>query len=138
MKPKPLNLEFERLYDFFPYEEVEKLMLKIDKEGHNFPHYTTCKTCEADFEEVVRFTIKYVKQRIKSACEFYLQFQSKPFILFYYQNYLTKKQISELMKIIEEIENSPPDIAFEQLYPKYNEWLFKLAFNFKEGENEKI
>ncbi|RLE44269.1 hypothetical protein DRJ22_06090 [Candidatus Woesearchaeota archaeon] len=132
-KLKPLNLDFESLYDFFPYKEVEKLMLKIDREGHNFPHYTTCKTCEADFEEVVRFTIKYVKQRIRSACEFYLRYKDSP----------------ELLRIEQEIE--PPE-QFREYYAEskiknvsvvswdlkqYNEWLFKLAFNLKE-EKENV
>jgi len=65
-KNKPLNLEFKHLYEFIPFKEVEKLMLKISKEGHSFPHWTTCKTCEDDFEEVVKLTLKYVKQHIKS------------------------------------------------------------------------
>ena len=33
-------------------EEKIKLMRRIAKEGHSFPHYDTCATCEEDFDEV--------------------------------------------------------------------------------------
>jgi len=135
-KPKPLNLDFESLYDFFPYKEVEKLMLKIDREGHNFPHYTTCKTCEADFEEVVRFTIKYVKQRIKSACEFYLKYRDKP------ELFAKEREEHEVRQYIREVEKILDHKNFYWVMGKlakfeYNDWLFRLAFNLKEDEDGK-
>ena len=41
-----------------------KLMLKIAKEGHSFPHYDTCKTCEEDFDLVCTFAISELEKRI--------------------------------------------------------------------------
>lgn len=35
--------------------EKDKLMVSIAKEGHSFPHYWTCKTCEDDFDMVADF-----------------------------------------------------------------------------------
>ena len=125
MKPKPLNFNFESLYDFFPYEEVEKLMLKISKEGHSFPHYTTCKTCEADFEEVVRFTFKYVKQRIKSACEFYLRYENDPKLLVKEHYHLLKKMEDDDIWAFTLLLTAPD---LEIKINEYNKWLFKLAF----------
>jgi len=79
----------------------------------------------------------YTFYDVKSACEFYLKYQNKPFILFNHGSHLlNEKQFIELKKIIDKIENSPPDIAFEELYPKYNEWLFKLAFKDVMGDRK--
>ena len=48
-----------------------KMMLRIAKEGHSFPHWDTCRTCEEDFDEVFEAgkaeAIKQLKQIIKES-----------------------------------------------------------------------
>jgi len=116
MKPKPLDLEVKKLINKFGYDESLNLSPLAENIG-------------LAFNDNIEKLIEEIKQQIKQACEFYLKYQSKPFILLNYgYHLLTEKQLIELKNIINKIENSPPDIAFEQLYPEYNEWLFKLAF----------
>lgn len=33
-----------------------ELMKLISKEGHSFPHYNTCKTCEDDFDTITKWS----------------------------------------------------------------------------------
>ena len=72
----------------------------------------------------------YAEEDIKSACNFYLRYKDNP-ILFQKEQveYLNVKIIS----IIEQMKNIDLEIdKFGDLLNQYNEWLFKLAFNFKE------
>jgi hypothetical protein len=41
---------------------VEKEIIKISKETHNFPHYTTCHTCEDGWDMQIDFLIKELKK----------------------------------------------------------------------------
>jgi len=106
IEPRPLDLDAKNL---IPPEEKQALMIKIAKEGHSFPHHITCQTCEEDFDQVVNLTLKFVKQRIREACEFYLRYKDNPGLLL--------KEHSKLEKISDR--------------RAYNEWLFKLAFGLK-------
>ena len=102
MKPKPLNLE-----------EIEKSAIK-----------------ELNIREsgAVLKTIDFVRQHIKSACEFFLQFKNDPSVFFalypqYYDDF--EKNYGPLSKNLEDTT-------------LFNEWLFKLAFKdvFKERDKE--
>ena len=75
--------------------------------------------------------VKTLKQRIKSACDFFLRYKGNPSLL-----------IMERPELKEEVENMFLDRYSTAKYgvnvwrlEQYNEWLFKLAFNF--GGDEK-
>lgn len=36
-------------------ETKHEIMLRMSKEGHSFPHWDTCGTCEDDFDEVCKW-----------------------------------------------------------------------------------
>jgi len=111
-KSEPLDLEF-------------KTILEIIR-NPNAGDYTKAYAIE-----------NYIKQRIKSTCEFYLRYKDKPELL--------KKEHSEFKEEVEKfiikkhpiLQNIFDYTAFN--LREYNEWLFKLAFKsvFKEEENEK-
>ena len=46
---------------------LEKTIIKISRETHNFPHYTTCSTCEDGWDMQLDFLIKRVKLLKKKA-----------------------------------------------------------------------
>jgi len=68
-------------------------------------------------------TFEDLRQRIKSACEFYLRYKDKPELLI--------KEHPEFFEIIKRIQKNYFDWSYY-----YNEWLFKLAFKpiFEDGE----
>lgn len=128
MKPEPLNLDKSKLISV---SEFKELINRISKTGHSFPHGDTCRTCESDCEEVIDFTLKKVKQRIKSACEFYLRYKDNPRLLGKEHPLLIEK-VNELyrkhIEIEEELgENYDP--KSKTFIDEYNLWLFKLAFS---------
>jgi len=74
-----------------------------------------------------------IKQRIKSACEFYLEWCNNPktFIIWYED----KRKVNELIKFMEHWFGEYWQDKFDSLEDKrikiilrYNDWLFKLAF----------
>ena len=110
-KPQPLDLDF-------------KTILEIIR-NPNAGDYTKAYAIE-----------NYIKQCIKSACEFYLRYKDKPELL--------KKEHSEFKEEVEKfiikkhpiLQNIFDYTAFN--LREYNKWLFKLAFKsvFEEKENE--
>ena len=46
-------------------KRLEREILKISKETHNFPHYTTCRTCEDGWDMEIDFLIKELKKSSK-------------------------------------------------------------------------
>ena len=82
---------------------------------------------------------EYMRQQIKSACEFYLKYKDKPKLLG--KDYpLFIEKIDEIYKKRIEAEealgpNYEPSNSFTE---EYNEWLFKEAFKcvLEEKENE--
>ena len=72
---------------------------------------------------IIEFIIKELKQRIKSACEFYLKYKDKPELLI--KEHPEYKSEIGTLRYLEFKE----ELNFEE---EYNTWLFKLAFNFKE------
>ena len=115
-KPQPLDLneeDFKFIDNFFEKHRI--------KEG-------------SGLKPLVSFAINEYKQRLKSACEFYLRYKDKPELL-----------IKEYPKYEEEInnflfwgfpKNNPITHELEKkgfkvrgyINSDYNEWLFKLAF----------
>jgi len=120
MKPEPLNLDIQ---------------LKVNltyKWGNEYDFINFKKGYEKGFSEAQKVILKIVKQRIKSACEFYLRYKDNPKLL-----------ISEHKKYYDDVVGnffrSFNSKTLEEYYDidKYNEWLFKLAFKaMLEGENQ--
>jgi len=86
--------------------------------------------------------IAEIKQRIKEACEFYKEWWNNPktFVIWYED----KRKVNELIKFMEHWFGEYWQDKFDSLEDKrikiilkYNEWLFKLAFNLKE-EKENV
>lgn len=44
-------------------------MLRISKEGHSFPHYSTCRTCIEDFDEIAELTIDSTLRVVWDFCD---------------------------------------------------------------------
>jgi len=84
MKPQPLDLE-----------KIEEEI--IDRFNEHQPH---------ELQEELDLIKEVLKQRIKSACEFYLRYKDK----------------------LELLEKEHPNLVEYDKNMKYNDWLFKLAF----------
>jgi len=85
-----------------------------------------------EIQEVVEFTIKEIKHRIKSACEFYLRYKNNPELLI-----KEHPEYEEDVKMfLDEYETAKAGVNVWYLR-KYNEWLFRLAFkDVLEGEEK--
>jgi len=92
MKPKPLDLE--------------ELWSKEETLNRNYNGL--------EVHNLKRELLSKVKQRIKSACEFYLKYKDKPELLF--------EEKREYRVILAHLFGDDKDTS------RYNEWLFKLAF----------
>jgi len=135
MKQKPLNLE-----------EIEPLNLKdIEK---NLPgiikraiFVVTKKEAIDLVPELVKENIKEIKQRIKSACNFYLRYKDNPELLIKEHPEYEAEFINSDFKLVR-FPLPPMETAFfieleDGELDKYNTWLFKLALNFKEEKCQK-
>ena len=124
MKNEPLDwMEIE--------QKIGEIMAK-----EKFPY---CNVSVKARQEIMYVLLKklvpFIKQRIKSACEFYLRYKDNP-ILFWKEQEKYKKQFKKKFGNVV--------IAGEEMRPfndwknQYNKWLFKLAFKsiFEEKENE--
>ena len=104
MKPQPLD-----------FEEIEELIYKIMSE-EKFPY---CRVNAKARQEIMNTLserlVPFIKQRIKSACEFYLRYKDNLELFI--------KEHKEYKDEIEEKDN-----IFFLGGLSYNEWLFKLAF----------
>jgi len=112
MKPEPLNLEelSEHLAD-----------IVFNFYGHGRGEIKTA------FKKVIT-------HRIKSACEFFMQYRNNPEFLYNEYELLTEEEKAELERFIERLSESAnsyeTDCAsvINDIMDDYNEWLFKLAF----------
>ena len=103
MKPQPLDLE----------GIDEKMIEELNKKQ---PH---------DLQTEIDIFKQAIKQRLKSACEFYLKYKDNPDLLMKEQPEYekeTKKFYSKGRK------TKHRDIIGMWHLDEYNEWLFKLAF----------
>jgi len=114
---KPLDLE-EFRWDGSEFGE----------EYHSYPTEAEREIVYAVTNTAVKFhngDIDKIKQRLKSACEFYLRYKDRPALL--------AKEIPKYRKEVEkfgEREALFPVLhrTYEWDFKKYNKWLFKLAF----------
>jgi len=124
VKPEPLNLEDIR-------KEVIELMIK--KQPYSL------QLLEANFPsryweiigEIILYTHKILKQRIKKACNFYDRYRDKPELLI--------KEHPEYLSDVVKICGYTPINVYPTKYKikpnkGYDEWLFKLTFNFQRGD----
>ena len=124
MKPKPLDL-----WDI--EQKLGEIMAK-----KKFPY---CKVSAKARQEILNVLLEEVmqkiKQRIKSACEFYLRYKDNPELLV--KEYPEFKEEVEQFRILSLLTGKYIHGNYYD-YDKYNEWLFKLAFKdvFKENDSE--
>ncbi len=128
-------------------------MSEEDKNGHKL------KSLDLDFGEILKIVEadfgdfrkayeieKYIKQRIRVACEFYLRYKDDPELLIKeYPEY--KKEIEErnkeFLSVTENLKQSLiPDVVkgvvLSFKHKEYNDWLFKLAFKSVLDEELKL
>ena len=128
MKNEPLDwMEIE--------QKIGEIMAK-----EKFPY---CNVSVKARQEIMYVLLKklvpFIKQHIKSACEFYSRYKDNPELLIQehpeYENTLTRflKDLPFAVPFNEKMFNP---LYFD--YKKYNKWLFNLAFKsvFEEKENE--
>jgi len=119
VEPKPLDLD-----------EIEKEVRKkaYDREfGKSVSDVVPVVHPVVDLEDIIRM-LKEIKQRIKSACEFYLRYKDNPDLLIKEQNWVLELEYEG------NIIGNMFDYAYgcwEGIWDnigRYKEWLFKLAF----------
>jgi len=124
-EPKPLNFERARLE--IRKEVLEWLYKDIKQPDEYLVSLAIAHAVRKSFE------------RVKSACEFYLEWWNNPktFIIWYED----KRKVNELIKFMEHWFGEYWQDKFDSLEDKrikiilkYNEWLFKLAFGLREDE----
>ena len=106
-KPQPLDLwEIEQM--------IGEIMAK-----EKFPY---CKVSVKARQEIMRVLLEklipFIKQRLKSACEFYLRYKDNPNLFLNEQKEFAEEVIDKFYDETKGWKN----------LDKYNEWLFKLAF----------
>ena len=133
MKPQPLDLEeFEIIGVKIPKKAWSVLVSGEDFDEERFRKYWKTTTEKENkyrnmiitqllevTKESIRLTTKEIKQRIKSACEFYLRYKDKPAVLWKEREEYRRNLIK-----LDKLEND----YFRFDMDEYNEWLFKLAF----------
>ncbi|MCD6434531.1 MAG: hypothetical protein J7L14_02885 [Candidatus Diapherotrites archaeon] len=120
MKPKPLNFEdtISRLKD--EIQQIEEELYEIKKDEKLFRRediinlYKYKLLWRKTEVQTMITLIKNVKQRIKSACEFYLRYKDKPELLFEEK----RKYRATLAHLFGDDKNTS----------RYNKWLFELIF----------
>jgi len=113
---KPLDLEgvktkvLEEFVEltFGTDKPIELLLKTLDNKDNVFTQRETL----ALFLDLFNNVMDEIKQRIKSACEFYLKYENKPTLLWRERKELVKKH----RKFLSDLDD-------------YNKWLFKLAFS---------
>ena len=122
--PQPLDLE--DLKEFAPNELVKAIMSQMIYGLYKEEKLVDTKEEAIELaQDLLTEILDEIKQRLKSACEFYLRYKDKPALL--------AKEIPKYKKEIEkfgEKEVLSPVLhrTYEWDFKKYNEWLFCLAF----------
>jgi len=117
--PKPEPLDFEEVY-----KKIREWAIKngqVSYEGATIQITPTPK-------EITKKTIEEIKQRIKSACEFYLRYKDNSNLLINEHPEYERENIVDCA-LIEPIEETRA---------KYNDWLFKLAFKDIFNKDDKL
>ncbi len=132
MNPKPLDLEELAKLEHNQWVKWSKSI--AESETISKKRLLRWKKLRVSYETLTekekerdRKWARKVLQRIKSACEFYLRYKDKPELFRKEQpQYLDDFCNGVISKIVLNTETKTKDII-----PKYNEWLFKLAFGIK-------
>ena len=126
-KAKSLDLKEDELKKEFEKWYYSKKFVPL---GRAWTHYSY---------EGFKFGIDFVKQRIKSACEFYLRYKDNPELFLNEIGFPKDSKGIEIFNHWKSLKLIPPTKFTEFDWHDYNEWLFKLAFKdvFEEGENER-
>ena len=127
MKPKPLDLE--EFKEFAPNEVAKADANMIVRALYKDEREVDTKEEAIEIvSSLIEEIIDEIKQRIKSACEFYLRYKDNP-TMFVKEFPEFEKEVKEigfvwspLTKKDFLIEGMPDAIKY------YNEWLFKIAF----------
>jgi len=139
-KPKPLDLEEIREgleaelkdieEDLKRFREDEKF---FGKEGVDYYYKQELISRRKEVLNTIKL-VKEIKQRINSACEFYLRYKDRPELLIKehpeYLEELKKKcmpRIEEILSCIK-LQVKTNEEVFVVCYEKYTFWLFRLAF----------
>jgi len=101
-KPQPLDLNEKEIMKWIKQDIVVKKDIELYLRGTD--------------ERIVQLTINKIKNKIKSACDFYLRYKDNPELL-----------IKEYNEFSEIVKRNNWDFL-ESKIDEYNEWLFKLAF----------
>jgi len=72
--------------------------------------------------------IPEIKQRIKSACEFYLRYKDNPELFLDEKGFPNDSEGIGIFNYWKSLKLIPPTMFTEFDWIEYNEWLFKLAF----------
>ena len=139
MKPKPLNLRFDDIT--IPNNEIAEASFDmIVRALRRNEREVDTKEEAYDIvfsllEEYKDTLLKEVKQRIKSACEFYQRYENDPDLLYDEQPELRREFDNQdfskdFVSIVEGIPIRVSSFVSYNDMTKYNKWLFKLAFGF--------
>ena len=121
---KPLDLDGGELIKKFSYDEDLNLAPLAENIG-------------LAFNNTMRELIYEIKQRIRSACMFYLKYKDKPELLVKERpdkamieiDYDTAEDIvKEIHRIVERYGKVEAQATIRLKIIEYNEWLFKLSF----------
>jgi len=115
MKPEPLDLS-----------NIEKDVLNEYVVGISLKYIEEFQLEPEQIMKLLSLLTQEIKQRIKSACEFYLKYKDKP-----------KQLIIDYPEYEEEVKRFMKGMFISPIaIIKYNEWLFRLAFkDVMEGDN---
>lgn len=143
MKPEPLDLETWRKEIISKAEKLEKeikegFKIKYDAFFVYIPGPKRLLELKRKDWEVARLygmlkAIKEVKEKIKSACEFYLKYKDNPELLL--KEHPKYKEKIENFRILKPLGNYIKGKYYD--VDRYNKWLFKLAFkDVLEGDKD--
>jgi len=118
MKPQPLDLEELEKTILSYFDREKERLLKEERERPDLSGYFAGRKEECSImKRTIRTHLKReIKQRLKSACELYLQYKDNP-----------EKFLDEHPEYTEEVceKCGHPYVIYEDLF---NDWLFKLVF----------
>jgi len=129
MKPQPLDLEPEDLHNW--YLEATK---ELNPDSYNPNAQKPFSELTEEQKFIDKFICEKIKQRIKSACEFYLRYKDNaPLFLMEHKKYIDIIMRSEAKanKMDDYYDIIDFVIDGKRIYlssKRYNEWLFKFAF----------
>jgi len=135
MKPEPLNLEKikERWIDLettLSFVEESGFLTTLEEDSKEFKERDEIITNIRELvNEQLEDLFNEVKQRLKSACEFYLRYKDNPELLIKEQSWILELEY-EGNRIDDVLDYGAGcwQAVWGEDIKKYNEWLFKLAF----------